>query len=682
MRRELPREREPPGSWHSGRRSLVWWIAKAPHGFTAVVSDPSNELEIARTITPLLQESVLASVGPKCTLGGGMVLLAACGSLAVTLGLVVTRPRVGSDFRIGPAPAAAVGVLLMLATRVVAFADVSSAAAILWRPLMAIAALMVTTAVAQRIGLLERLATRLFARTGGSASRLFAGVFLLAALTAAALNNDAAVLLLTPAVVALVRGRYPGRPDLVIAFAFAVFMAAGVAPLVLSNPMNMIFAAYAGIDFNAYAVRMIPIWLVGGGVAAWTLYRIFRAQLASAPEVEASTAAPALEGIQIRMLVLMLAVLGSCPIVAYLGGPVWMVAVAGAALAIVLVARPSGAPVLATLRDGIAWDIVAFLVLVSVLGVGMRNAGLVARLSALYAGGSVLTVGLTSAVGLAVLNDHPMSIANMLALHESGTAPQALAALVGGDLGTEASAHGLPGRAVVARAASESRGRGAHATFRGDWAGADPPGAPPLAGHAAVLLMPPSAGTRVRAAMCVAALVAFLVTPACSRSSSAEQAAAGDAGEDVEGGAEPIDATPIPPDGSLLGDGGADDAGNCAAGTQLVYVASEEREIYLFDPVHATFQLMGSIDCAGGIYVNSMAVDRSGNAWIRLTATARCGRAARRGAAAPRPASSPGSKGWLSSAWASAPRARPLPRRRSSSPISVAAVWGSSISPP
>ena len=364
-----------------------------------------------------------------------MALLAACGSLAVTLGLVVTRPRVGTTFRVGPAPAAAAGVLLMLATGVVAFADVSAAAAILWRPLMAIVALMVTTAVAQRVGLLDRLASRLFARTGGSASRLFAGVFLLSALTAAALNNDSAVLLLTPAVVGLVRRRYPGRSDLVIAFAFAVFMAAGVAPLVLSNPMNLIFAAYAGIDFNAYALRMIPIWLVGGALAAWTLHRIFRAQLTTAPEVKVAASAPPLEGVQIRMLVLMLGVLGSCPVVAYLGGPVWMVAVAGAALAVLFVARPAGAPVVTTLRDGIAWDIVAFLVLVSVLGVGMRNAGLVAHLSSLYSGGSVLAVGLTSALGSAVLNDHPMSIANMLALHDSGSAPQALAALIGGDLG-------------------------------------------------------------------------------------------------------------------------------------------------------------------------------------------------------------------------------------------------------
>jgi len=65
----------------------------------------------------------------------------------------------------------------------------------------------------------------------------------LSAITSAALNNDAAVLLLTPLIVGLVRRCYPHRPDLIIPFAFAVFAAAGVAPLVISNPMNLIVAS-------------------------------------------------------------------------------------------------------------------------------------------------------------------------------------------------------------------------------------------------------------------------------------------------------------------------------------------------------------------------------------------------------------------------------------------------------
>ena len=43
-----------------------------------------------------------------------------------------------------------------------------------------------------------------------------------------------------------------------LAFAFAVFLAPGVAPFVISNPMNMIVAEYAGLGFNAYAAKMVP----------------------------------------------------------------------------------------------------------------------------------------------------------------------------------------------------------------------------------------------------------------------------------------------------------------------------------------------------------------------------------------------------------------------------------------
>jgi Na+/H+ antiporter NhaD/arsenite permease-like protein len=70
---------------------------------------------------------------------------------------------------------------------------------------------------------------------------------------------------LTPLVLAFVRGRYPGYPGLLVPFAFAVFMAAGVAPFVVSNPMNMIVASYASLNFNDYTASMLPISLVATG---------------------------------------------------------------------------------------------------------------------------------------------------------------------------------------------------------------------------------------------------------------------------------------------------------------------------------------------------------------------------------------------------------------------------------
>ncbi|MGH7329338.1 MAG: SLC13 family permease, partial [Polyangiaceae bacterium] len=333
-----------------------------------------------------------------------MQALAAYSSLLITLSLAVARPRVGEKVRIGPAPGAAIGVLVMMLAGVVKTADIAHAAIILWRPLVAIMSIMVTTSVAERVGLLEKLAKRLFSHTHGSASKIFFRVFVLSAVTAAALNNDSAVLLLTPAIVALVRHRYPRRPELVVPFAFVVFMAAGVAPFVLSNPMNMIFAAYAGIDFNAYAIRMAPIALAGWAVAALVLHLLFRKTLAAAPETSGTEDFLPLDAPQRRMVVVLAIVLCACPFVAYAGGNVWMVAAAGAILALAFVAKPSGQPPLVTIRSGISLEIVAFLILVSVLGVGMKNVGLVAWLTHLYEGGNVATIGAASAVGSALLN--------------------------------------------------------------------------------------------------------------------------------------------------------------------------------------------------------------------------------------------------------------------------------------
>lgn len=142
---------------------------------------------------------------------------------------------------------------------------------------------MTMTGVVQEVGAFDRLALRIEAsarRT--SATAAFTLVFLLSVVTPALLNNDAAILLLTPLVVALTRRLYPDRPGVTEAFAFAVFLAPGVAPFVVSNPMNMIVAEFAGVGFNAYARVMAPIALAGAVVTYAILRLHFRRSLAGA----------------------------------------------------------------------------------------------------------------------------------------------------------------------------------------------------------------------------------------------------------------------------------------------------------------------------------------------------------------------------------------------------------------
>jgi arsenical pump membrane protein len=187
----------------------------------------------------------------------------------------------GIDWRAGPAAAAAFGVVVLLAAQIVTPADLAGGFQVLWRPFLAIVSIMLTANVARRLGILDNFARAIEPRPGQSVGRVFGLAFILSAITSAALNNDAAVLLLTPLIVGLVRRCYPHRPDLIIPFAFAVFSAAGVAPLVISNPMNLIVAEYAGIGFNEYAARMVPIAIVGWVTAYAILFVMFRQQLRS-----------------------------------------------------------------------------------------------------------------------------------------------------------------------------------------------------------------------------------------------------------------------------------------------------------------------------------------------------------------------------------------------------------------
>jgi hypothetical protein len=106
-----------------------------------------------------------------------------------------------------------------------------------------------------------------------------------------------------------------------------------------------------------------------------------------------------------------------------------------------------------------------------------------------------------------------------------------------------------------------------------------------------------------------------------------DESVQGDAGDDseVSDGASVDEGPPLLPK-----DAGSTDAAHdamatvdapgptptCAPGAELVYVASEERNLYSFDPKTAAFSLLGNIDCAAGSYVNSMAIDRNAMAWI------------------------------------------------------------------
>ena len=363
-------------------------------------------------------------------------------TLALTVMLAVSRPRLAAlGFRFSPGSAALVGVTILVFAGILTYGDMIASATIQWRPLLALTCIMVMTGVVQEIGVFDRLALRLQLHAQRrSAESAFTLVFVASVITAALLNNDSAILLLTPLVVALTRRLYPHRPEMTVAFAFAVFLAPGVAPFVISNPMNMIVAEFAGIGFNAYASVMAPI-SIAGALLTFIVLRVhfrhlFASTTARAAAVEQVPGHPAEQPV----IALLLTVFVGYPVMAALGGPVWCVSLVGA-LGCLLLARHYGVGSARKLMRHVSPDILVFLWGVFLVVVGLRHVGVVAQLAGIYDAvpkGTFLELGVVggvAALGSALVDNHPMSILNMMALGAHGGTTPLLAALIGGDIG-------------------------------------------------------------------------------------------------------------------------------------------------------------------------------------------------------------------------------------------------------
>ncbi len=359
-------------------------------------------------------------------------------TLAMTVTLAVSRPRIGA-LRITVGTAAVLGVVLLLVGGLLQPADLWTSARLQWRPLLALTCIMVMTGVVKETGAFDRMALRLeqHARMT-STRRAFNLVFVASVVTPSLLNNDAAILLLTPVVVALARRLYPGNERVLEAFVFAVFLAPGVAPFVISNPMNMIVAEYAGIGFNEYAAVMVPISIAGALLTYAILRWHYRHVLDAVPAPASPLHVPAPHRAERPALSFLLVVFFSYPAMAAVGAPIWSVAVAGA-VGCVIIARLYGVADSRTIAGHVSLDILAFLWGVFLVVAGLREVGAVdalARLYQSYDGNTHLgVIGVVSALGSAIVDNHPMSVLNMMALGKGESVRPLLAALIGGDIG-------------------------------------------------------------------------------------------------------------------------------------------------------------------------------------------------------------------------------------------------------
>lgn len=353
--------------------------------------------------------------------------------------------------RFAPLAGGALALALLAAGRLVHLDDVAETLRLLWRPALTITSVMLMSACAQHLGLFEALAALIEPATRGPVRRAFGRVFALAAVTSAVLSNDAAILVLTPTVIALLRTVYPRRhPKFTLPFSFAVFYSAGVAPLVTGNPMNVVVASHAGIGFNQYALLMLPVALVGALVTYPLLARQFAAELADeAPALGAWPQRPrALRGSALVVVLTLAVVLAAYPITSYLDGPLWAVASLGAVVAIAAALidrgpqqrRPPARDTLTFLARETSWELLPFLAAVLLVARGFSAAGVVDAIVGILAEtpAPLATMGALSAAGAATINNHPMAMIGALAVERlqspSGTY-LTLAGLIGGDLG-------------------------------------------------------------------------------------------------------------------------------------------------------------------------------------------------------------------------------------------------------
>jgi Na+/H+ antiporter NhaD/arsenite permease-like protein len=139
-------------------------------------------------------------------------------------------------------------------------------------------------------GLLDRASAALtrWARTPG---RLLGALIWGAGLLAALITNDAVCVLAAPIVVVWIqRHRLPPLPFLI---GLATAANTGSVATLVGNPQNMLCATLGGLGYRSYAVRMLPVALVGLAINHALVAWMFRRPLAAARLEGADVAPPA-----------------------------------------------------------------------------------------------------------------------------------------------------------------------------------------------------------------------------------------------------------------------------------------------------------------------------------------------------------------------------------------------------
>ncbi len=356
-------------------------------------------------------------------------LVVALVALGAALGAAVARRRLLPEAVVAP-----VAALILVATGASSVGAARHAISDLGSTVCFLAALLVLAEGCRREGLFDAIGALLALRARGSARRLLAVVFAVAAVVTVVLSLDATVVLLTPIVfVTASRLRTSPKPHV-----YACSHLANSASLLLpiSNLTNLLAFHASGLSFTRFGALMALPWLAALSVEWGVLSRFFghtgRGSEASARPADERPEWPRLA------VAILAATLGGFALSSVLGiAPVW-IAVAGAlAISAPALLRRAVSP-LGLARSAEPAFLVFVLALGVIVGTASENGLETAVRRALPDGAGLLDL-LLIAGGCAVLanlvNNLPAILIALPALAAAPGPGPVLAALIGVNVG-------------------------------------------------------------------------------------------------------------------------------------------------------------------------------------------------------------------------------------------------------
>lgn len=362
-----------------------------------------------------------------------------------TLVLVIWQPR-----GLGIGWSASAGALAALLAGVIQLSDIPVVWNIVWNATGAFVAVIIISLLLDKAGFFEWAALHVARWGGGKGRRLFILLVLLGAAVAALFANDGAALILTPIVIAMLAAlRFSARATLAFVMAAGFIADTASLPLVVSNLVNIVSADYFGIGFARYAAVMVPVNLVSVAATLAALVWFFHKDIPA--DYDLAQLRPPGEAIHDRATF----VTGWWVLAMLLVGFFWLddagipisaVAAAGAGLLLAVAARGHRISTREVLR-GAPWQVVVFSLGMYLVVYGLRNAGLLAYLTALLercAGygvwGAALGTGFITAILSSIMNNMPTVLVGALAIDATATTgvvreAMVYANVIGADLG-------------------------------------------------------------------------------------------------------------------------------------------------------------------------------------------------------------------------------------------------------